>query len=104
MRRIRCLVIALLLAAGLAPAAHAQALVGIGETHASVFADPRFQALGITTVRTVIPYDTVVNGGAPLAAADAYMAAAQAAGQQVLLAFDHSTATTAAPSLRVYRR
>lgn len=68
-----------------APAA--QPLVGIGEQKASMFADPRFQALGTKIVRANVRWDVMTNPRL-LGELDAWMAGARAAGIRPLLTFD----------------
>lgn len=66
------------------PAARAD--VGISDTRPAMFGDWRFTDLGVTHVRLVVPWDIAVDKPA---ATDAYLAAAQAAGVSVHVAFEH---------------
>jgi len=67
--------------------AAARATVGIGEQKASMFADPRFQALDIKIVRANVRWDVMSNPRL-LGELDAWMAGAKAAGIRPLLTFD----------------
>jgi hypothetical protein len=59
-------------------------IVGVGDQRASVFADPTYRALGLKRTRYFISWDAIRNPVA-LAQADAYVAAARAAGVKVLM-------------------
>jgi hypothetical protein len=86
-----------------APVAHGQAQVALGENHSEVFADPNFQALGIHQVRAVVPWDAVLHPGWERDDVDRYVAAADAAGVEVMVAFNHSRTTPAqAPNVWAY--
>ncbi|WP_027008387.1 hypothetical protein [Conexibacter woesei] len=67
-------------------AAPARADVGISDTRPGIFSDWRFTDLGVTHVRLVVPWDVAVDKPE---ATDAYLAAAQAAGVSVHVAFEH---------------
>jgi hypothetical protein len=71
------------------PALAGEPLVGIGEQHAEIFADPFWQRLELPRVRYVVAWDAL-HWPDQLAETDAYMAAARAAGADVLLGFGHS--------------
>jgi hypothetical protein len=75
-----------LLAAPALAAAHV--LVGIADNNTELFSDPRFLALGITTVRDDVPWNVLSNrrGRAALAS---WLGAAHADGLQPLITFDH---------------
>src|SRR4051794_13105221 len=89
---ITLLLSALLLAVPTAASAAVQ--VGISENNAPMFSDPNFQALGVRTTRLVTAYNVVSaaqKGDDELTARVApYLAAAQAAGIEPLVAFEHS--------------
>jgi hypothetical protein len=90
------LAVALLAAAApavLCPPARAAAVndpvIGVGEQSATVFADPYFAALGLRHVRYVVGWDALRSRW-QRSEIDAWMAAAEAAGARVLLAFNVS--------------
>ena len=73
-----------------APArAAARPSIGIGEQKASMFADPRWQRLGLDKVRYIAPWDAL-SDPRQLELLDIWMAAARDAGGRVLLGFSHS--------------
>jgi hypothetical protein len=81
-----------LLAAVLGSAPPAQAagpVIGIGEQKPGMFADARWQRLGLRDVRYVAPWDAL-RDPVQRERLDAWMAAAQRAGARVLLGFAHS--------------
>jgi hypothetical protein len=59
-------------------------IVGLGDQRASIFTDPTYRALGLKRARYFIRWDAMRNPAA-LAAADQYIAAANAAGVKVLM-------------------
>jgi hypothetical protein len=80
-----------LLACTLLPAGAAQAapLVGIADNKPTMFADPRYQALGLGHARIDLRWD-VLRDPAATAQLDAWMAGARATGAQPLVTFDRS--------------
>jgi hypothetical protein len=101
-------VVALLLAAG---PADARVRLGVGEQRPDMFASPAWQALRLTQVRYLVPWDWNRAGQAEVAA---FMGAARAARQDVLVTFTarrgcydgrrYSRARACrAPSARAYR-
>jgi hypothetical protein len=81
-------------------------VVGIGDQRASVFTDPNYRALGLKRTRYFIRWDAIRNPDA-LAQADAYVAAARAAGVKVLMHIStNNLAPRAArlPTVAQYRR
>jgi hypothetical protein len=111
---LRLLLMSLLVAslAG-SPAAEARYRIGVGEQSAAMFATPAWQALGLAQVRYLVPWDWAASPG-QRAEVDAYMAAARADAQHVLVTFTahrgcfdgHRYARTAicrAPSAGAYR-
>jgi hypothetical protein len=101
---------ALLLAAPSAlaakPRAHASAsfLTGVGDEQLTMFTDPLWQQLHTKIARYIAPYDAAVRGD-ELARARAWIRAAEAAHQEVLLAFYHSEHTpTKLPSVATYQK
>jgi hypothetical protein len=102
--------------AGAAPRAHAAAssprahaatnsfLTGLGDQQAKMFANPLWQQLHTKIVRYVAPYDAVSHSYS-LDQAIVFIRAAEAAHQQVLVAFYHSEYTpTKLPTLATYQR
>lgn len=87
------------------PRAHAASsyLTGIGNASPAMFANPLWQQLHTKIVRYVTPYDTAVRPYS-LTLATRFIKAAEAAHQQVLLAFYHSEYTpTKLPSVATYQ-
>ena len=94
----------LLLLAGLAlpPAAHAYT-IGVSDQKLGMWQDPRFQALGVKQVRLLMAYDAVLKRD--FSRYDAWMAAAQARGADVLVTIDRSGSSyRRMPTLSQYRR
>jgi hypothetical protein len=88
-----------------APRAHAASsyLTGIGDEQASMFANPLWQQLHTKIVRYIAPYDAVAHSYS-LTQATQFIRDAQAAHQQVLVAFYHSEVTpTQLPSVALYK-
>src|SRR6185312_14300663 len=88
------------------PRAHASAsfLTGVGDEQLTMFADPLWQQLHTKIVRYIAPYDAAVRPD-DLARARAWIEAAEAQHQQVLLAFYHSEhAPTKLPSIATYHK
>ena len=71
------------------PAAAGAVVIGIGDQNPSMFSDARFQALGVTTARDVIPWDIVTRRAdrGDLAAFRGWLRAAEAAGVSPLVSF-----------------
>jgi hypothetical protein len=79
-------------------------LTGIGDEQARMFANPLYQQLHTKIVRYVVPYDAVVHPYS-LDQAITFIRAAEAAHEQVLVAFYHSEYTpTKMPSVSTYQR
>ena len=102
--------LAALLVLAIAPAA-AQAAkinvsVGIGDQASSIFSTPAFQALKVKKVRYFIKWDAITRPG-EIAISDAYVNAAKANGQSVLM---HISSNNLArkkaklPSVKTYRK
>lgn len=88
------------------PRAHAASsfLTGIGDEHASMFANPLYQQLHTKIVRYIAPYDAAVHSYS-LDQAIVFIRDAEAAHEQVLVAFYHSEYTpTKLPSVATYQR
>jgi hypothetical protein len=89
-----------------APRAHAASsyTTGLGDQQASMFANPLWTQLHTKIVRYVAPYDAVAHPYS-LQLAREFIDAAEAAHQQVLVAFYHSEYTpTRLPNLKSYQR
>jgi hypothetical protein len=87
-------------------AGHAAAsyLTGIGDEQTEMFSNPLWQRLHTKIARYIAPYDAAVRPYS-LQLARAWITAAEAQHQQVLVAFYHSEYTpTKMPSLAVYQR
>jgi hypothetical protein len=79
-------------------------ITGIGDEHAQMFTNPLWLRLHTKIVRYIAPYDAVAHRDS-LAYATAFIHAAEAAHQQVLVAFYHSEHTpTRLPSVASYQR
>ena len=88
------------------PRAHAAASfqVGIADEGTEMFSDPLWKQLHTHITRYIAPYDAAVRGYS-LMKATAWIHAAEAAHQQVLVAFYHSEYTpTRMPSIRTYEQ
>lgn len=89
-----------------APRAHAASsyMTGLGDQQASMFANPLWRQLHTKIVRYVAPYDAVAHPYS-LRLAREFIEDAEAAHQQVLVAFYHSEYTpTKLPNLKSYQR
>jgi hypothetical protein len=102
---LRRLILPLLtVAACLAVPAGAHAFtIGMSDQKVGMWQDPRFQQLGITQVRLLMAYDSVLRGD--FSRYDTWMAAAQARGADVLLTINQSAAhPSRLPTVARYRR
>jgi hypothetical protein len=90
-----------------APVAHVSAssfLTGIGDEQLEMFTDPHWQQLHTKIARYIAPYDAA-EYGEDRNLATAWIRAAEAQHQQILIAFYHSEHTpTVMPSVAVYER
>jgi hypothetical protein len=86
--KLRAILGALAIALALPAAAHAFA-IGIGEQQPYMFAEPRFQALGIRYARLTIGWDALESRAQARALAT-WLRAARADGVQPLIGFEHS--------------
>jgi hypothetical protein len=102
--RLLPLVLALLAACLLAPAAAHAFTIGVSDQKTGMWQDPRFEQLGIRQVRLLVSYDLVLKGD--FSRYDRWMATAHARGADVLLTINqhHSGSASARPTLRQYRR
>ncbi|HUB74310.1 MAG TPA: hypothetical protein VL979_09785 [Solirubrobacteraceae bacterium] len=79
-------------------------LSGLGDEQATMFANPLWKQLKTKIVRYVVPYDAVAHSWSLDQAID-FIRAAEAAHQQVLVAFYHSEySPTRLPSVPAYKR
>jgi hypothetical protein len=81
-------------------------IVGIGDQRAGVFTDPGFVALGMKRTRYFVPWNAIRKPTA-LAATDAYVAAARAAGVKVLMHISSDNLTprrAKLPTVAQYKR
>ena len=89
---MRLLVLALAAAAALAlpAAASARPVVGISENQPTMFSDPLFPRLGTEHARLVVSYDVATRRDDELTRVRDYLHAADVAGVEVLVSFNHS--------------
>jgi hypothetical protein len=88
------------------PTAHAAAtyLTGIGDESPEMFTDPNWKQLKTKVARYIAPYDAVAHSYS-LDKAKVWIKAAEAAHQQVLVAFYHSEySPTRMPSVATYQK
>jgi hypothetical protein len=102
----RLLPLVLLAALALPAGAGAKLVVGISDQNASTFSDPLYRAAKLTVARYVLPYD-VAKDPAQAARFEAWLSAARAAHQKVLVSFEHSRLSRKAagklPSAKAYK-
>jgi hypothetical protein len=84
------LLLALVAAVALPPAASASLRIGIAENNYGLFDDPIFQRLGVADVRVVAPFDVMRRGGFARDRLTQYLLRAHAAGIRPLVTFEHS--------------
>jgi Glycosyl hydrolase catalytic core len=103
-RALRAAALAAVLAGSAVPPAGAVE-VGMGDQKASMFGDPLYRELGLRYVRFVMPWDAVLKGDWERDEVDGWMGAAQAAGQEPLVAFGVSrTRPTYLPKIAEFER
>jgi hypothetical protein len=110
--RARLLVVvacAALLALAAPAAAPAALRIGIAENEPSLFSDPLFQSLGVRYVRVVVSYNVVASHKAgdrddELQRVTDYLTAAQAAGVEPLVTFEHASGSATSCQKRSNRR
>jgi hypothetical protein len=104
-RRLLCL--ALLVAVAVPAAAGAKLVVGISDQNPGTFTDPLYGGAKLTIARYVVPFD-VTSDPAQRARWEAWLAAAGAAKQKVLVSFEHSRRSRRlagkVPSASAYRK
>jgi hypothetical protein len=88
MRRLLVPVVLLLVLLAVPATSHAYTL-GVSDQQASTFTNPLFAPLKFKTARYITPYD-VMDSPSDLAAAQAWIGAATAAHQRILVSFEHS--------------
>jgi hypothetical protein len=106
MRRRLLFPLALLIAMLAVPATGHAYTLGVSDQQASTFTNPLFDALKFRAARYITPYD-VMSSPADLAAAQAWIAAAQAKNQRVLIHFERSHRSgreRRLPSVAEYKR
>jgi hypothetical protein len=109
MRRLlrTCLPIAAVAAAAAVPASASAVTVGVSDQQASTFTNPLFKPLKLKVARYIAPYDVATAGGDQQANFEAWLAAARAAHQTVLISFEHSRDPkkyNKAPSVKTYTK
>jgi hypothetical protein len=88
MRRLLAPLVLLLVMLAVPATGHAYTL-GVSDQQATTFTNPLFAPLKFKAARYITPYD-VMDSPNDLAAAQAWIAAAQAANQRILIAFERS--------------
>lgn len=89
MRRIALLFMLLAVGAGVVSVAQAKVTYGISDQQAGTFTNPKFKALKLSVARYIAPYDVMTNPD-QLGRMDAWLKAAKADHQRILLSFEHS--------------
>src|SRR4051794_25466587 len=105
MRRLLVPVVLLLVLLAVPATSHAYTL-GVSDQQASTFTNPLFAPLKFKAARYITPYD-VMDSPSDLSAAQAWISAAQAAHQRVLIAFERSHRSgreRRLPSVAEYKR
>jgi hypothetical protein len=105
MRRI-LLPIAALIAVLAVPAGAGAYTLGVSDQQASTFTNPLFDGLHFQAARYITPYD-VMDSADDRTQLDAWLAAANAAHQKILISFEHShrgIRATKLPSVAAYTR
>src|SRR4051794_7957483 len=103
----RLLPLLLLAALALPAAAGSKLVVGISDQNAPTFSDPLYKQAKLTIARYVVPFD-VTSDPAQTARFDAWITAARAAKQKVLVSFEHSRRSrklaAKLPSAKAYKK
>jgi hypothetical protein len=106
MRRL-LLLIALLTAALAVPAGAGAYTLGVSDQQAGTFTNPDFAPLKFKAARYITPYD-VMEDSAEKAKLEAWVSAARAAKQKILISFEHSHRSNSralkAPSVAAYTK
>lgn len=108
MRRLfrTALLVTALAAVALPANASASATVGVSDQQASTFTNPLFSPLKMKVARYIAPYD-VATAGTEKANFEAWLKAAKAAHQTILISFEHSrdgSKFSKAPSVSTYTK
>src|SRR3954451_890117 len=108
MSLMRSLALLVALAAALAVPASAPALeYGMGDELPAMFSAPLFKDLGMRKARYVVAYDAALTESFERQQADQFLRAANAAGYELLVSFEHSRLPRKAnklPSNSAYQR
>jgi hypothetical protein len=83
---LRAAILTLLVALAAVEPAHATYRVGVGEQNPAMFGSPAWESLGLKRVRYLVAWDWARTGH--VAEVDAFMSAARARGQDVLVTFN----------------
>src|SRR5688500_9629503 len=89
MRRLLALLIPFIAVLAVPASGQAAYTLGVSDQQASTFTNPKFAPLRIKTARYITPYDVMDSPG-DKAALDAWISAARAANQRILVAFERS--------------
>jgi hypothetical protein len=107
MRRLfRIALLVTALAAVALPASASAATVGVSDQQANTFTNPLFTPLKLKVARYIAPYD-VATAGTDRANFEAWLTAARAAHQTILISFEHSrdpSKYNKAPSVSAYTK
>jgi hypothetical protein len=99
--------LALIAALAIPAGAGAKLIVGISDQNPSTFSDPLYSAAHLTVARYVVPFDVTSDAG-QRARFEAWLSAARAAKQNVLVSFEHSRRSrklaAKLPSAAAYRK
>jgi hypothetical protein len=105
MRTRFTLLAACVLALALPSAASAAFTVGISENEASMFSDPLFQGVGFEQARVIVGYDVALDPtSTEFGRLSNYIAAAQSAGVEPLVSFQHTRGDTSRCDQKKYIR
>jgi hypothetical protein len=103
---VRLLPLVLVVLLALVPASAQAYTVGFSEQQPEMFSDPLFQALGVHQARLIVSWNAAQTDEA--SEVDAWMAAAQGAGVEPLVSFNHSrdcfARTCTLPSIGAYKQ
>jgi hypothetical protein len=105
-RLVRTCLLATALTALVVPSASSAATVGVSDQQAGTFTNPLFAPLKLKVARYIAPYD-VTSEPRQRADFEAWLTAAKAAHQTVLISFEHSRTSTKynkAPSVATYTK
>jgi hypothetical protein len=106
--RVLALAAALAILALAVPTQSHALIVGLGDQKASTFSDPLFQQLRVKRTRLIVPWDAI-NNPSQVQGVDEWFAAARAARQEIVVAFNLSAGDACplspcrAPSVSQYR-